>query len=319
MRKRVQEYIDNCITCLTPNSSPNRFEGKTQLTALPTASMEVVHVDHFGPLQQTECNYKHILVVIDAFTRFVWLFAAKTTSSKETIRNLFTVFDTFGNPSEIVSDRGTAFTSAEFEDFVYSVRAKHRKIAVAAPWANGMVERVNRFLKNSLIKILDSAGEWKSQLGRLQYILNNTHHAVIKTTPSKLLLGYHQQCHEDAELARLTKALAETEDELSVEDLRDKARQTTDALRNYNKDYRDARSKRPSIYTEGDFVLIRDSRSKPGANTKIKKRYKGPYLVKKSLRSNRYVITDIPGFNVVARPLNTVLSSDRIKPWIKLV
>jgi len=317
MRKRVQEYIDNCVTCLTANSSPNRFEGETQLTALPTVPMEVVHVDHFGPLQQTENNFKHILVVIDAFTRFVWLFATKTTGTKETIRNLRTIFDTFGNPTEIVSDRGTVYTSAEFEDFVNSVRAKHRKIAVAAPWTNGMVERVNRFLKNSLIKTVDSAEEWESQLGRLQYIVNNTYHAVIKTSPSKLLLGYHQRCHEDFELARLTEIFAKTEDELSVDDIRDKARQSTEALRIYNKGYKDARYKKPSIYNEGDFVLIRDSRLKPGANAKIKQRYKGPYLVKKNLGCNRYVITDIPGFNLVARPLNTVLSSDRMKPWIK--
>jgi len=184
----VQEYIDNCITCLTANSSPNSFEGETHLTARPSVPM--VHVDHFGPLQQTENNFKHILLVIDAFTRFAWLFAVRT-GSRETIRNLHSIFDTFGNPSEIVSDRGTAFTSAEFEDSVHSVHAKHRKVAVAAPWANGMVERVNRFLKNSLIKTVDSTVDWETNLGRLQYILNNTHHAVIKTSPSKLLLGYH--------------------------------------------------------------------------------------------------------------------------------
>jgi len=65
-------------------------------------------------------------------------------------------------------------------------------------------------------------------------------------------------------LARLTKALADTESELSVESLRDKARRTTEAIRSYNKCYKDARYKKPSIYNEGDFVLIRDSRPKPG-------------------------------------------------------
>jgi len=317
MRRRVQDYIDNCITCLTSNSSTNRFEGETQLSAQPTGPMDVVHVDHFGPLQPTENNFKYILVIIDAFTRFVWLFAVKTTGSRETIRNLKSIFDIFGKPTEIVSDRGTAFTSAEFEQFVLTLHAKHRKVAVAAPWANGMVERVNRFLKNSLIKILNSAEEWESNLGRLQYILNNTYHAVIKTSPSKLLLGYHQRCHEDFEMTRLTKALADADDELSVDELRDKAAQTTENLRNYNKVYRDAHCRKPSIYNEGDYVLIRDSRLKPGTNTKLKQRYRGPYIVKKALGSNRYVIADIPGFNIVARPLNTVLSSDRIKPWVK--
>jgi len=317
MRKRVHKYIDNCITCITANNSPNRLEGETFLTSLSKAPMEVVHVDHFGPLQQTENLNKYILVMIDAFTRFVWLFATRTTSSKETTRNLRTVFNVFGNPSELVSDRGTAFTSTEFADFVLSIRAKHRKVAVAAPWANGMVERVNRFLKNSLIRIVDSPEEWEHRLGHLQYILNNTHHAVIKTSPSKLLLGYHQRNHEDFDLSRLVKTLADVESELSREDLREKARQSTDLVRNYNKEYKDARRKSPSTYNEGDFVLIRDSRIKPGENSKLKSRYKGPYQIKKILGNNRYVVVDIPGFNVVSRPLDTVLSSDRIKPWIK--
>jgi len=291
MRKCVQEY--NCVTCITANSSPNRLESETCLTPSPKAPMEVVHVDHFGLLQQTENNYKYILVMIDAFTRFVWLFATRTTGTRETTRNLRTVFDTFGNPSEIVSDRGTAFTSVEFSNFIHLIRAKHRKVAVAAPWANGMVERVNRFLKNSLIKILDSSIDWESCLGHLQYVLNNTHHAVIKTSPSKLLLGYHQRNHGDFDLSQLTKALTDAESELSIENLRDKARQTTDSIKNYNKGYKNARYKTPSMYNEGDFVLIRDSRVKPGENAKLKLRYKGPYLIKKVLGNNRYVVTDI--------------------------
>jgi len=54
----MQKYIDNCITCLTANSSANQFEGEIFLTTLPKVLMEVIHVDHFSPLQQTENNYK---------------------------------------------------------------------------------------------------------------------------------------------------------------------------------------------------------------------------------------------------------------------
>jgi len=57
MRKRVQEHIDNCIICLTANSSANRFEEETHLTALPTVPMEVVHVDHFGL-----CNRRKVIL-----------------------------------------------------------------------------------------------------------------------------------------------------------------------------------------------------------------------------------------------------------------
>jgi len=274
----------------------------------------------FTPIISARCNkqnYKYVLVVVDAFTRFVWLEATKTTSSKETIRNLQRIFKTFGNPSEIVTDRGTAFTSGEFADFVLSVQTKHRKVAVAAPWANGMAERVNRFLKNSMLKSLDMTEEWDVHLGKIQYVLNNTYHAAVKSSPSQLMLGYHQRAHEDFELSQLTRALANTESEINRETLRNTARLASDSIRNYNKDYKDKLSKTPSVYREGDYVLVRDLRVKLGESSKLKPRYKGPYQIKKNLGNNRYVVTDIPGFNLGTRPLDTILSCDKLKPWIK--
>jgi len=44
------------------------------------------------------------------------------------------------------------------------------------------------------------------------------------------------------------------------------------------------------MYHENDYVLIRDIRIKPGENAKIKPKYKGPYMISKSLGNNRYVI-----------------------------
>lgn len=66
---------------------------------------------------------------------------------------------TFGKPNELVTDRGTAFTSKEFADFIETRGIKHRKVAIAAPWVNGTVERINRFLKTSLTKLIDNQAE----------------------------------------------------------------------------------------------------------------------------------------------------------------
>lgn len=64
-----------------------------------------------------------------------------------------------GKPAGIVSDRGSAFTSAEFSRFLETMKVKIRRVAVASPWANGIVKRVNRYLKSSLTKAVESAGE----------------------------------------------------------------------------------------------------------------------------------------------------------------
>lgn len=81
--------------------------------------------------------------------------------------------------------------------------------------------------------------------------------------------------------------------------------------------YYNKRHSKPSIYKVSDYVLIRDATVKTGENKKLKSSYKGPYQIKKCLNKNRYVVTDIPGFNITAKPYNSILSPDRIKPWMK--
>jgi len=154
-------------------------------------------------------------------------------------------------------------------------------------------------------------------MGKIQYVLNNTYHTAIKASPSQLMLGYHQCAHEDFTLSQLTEALASADSEMDREALRESEKLASDSIRNYNKEYKDKLSKTPSAYREGDYVLARIVRAKPGESSKLKPRYKGPYLVKKNLGNNRCVITDIPGFNVGTRPLDTILSCDKLKPWIK--
>lgn len=320
MRKKIIDYLENCLTCLMSNKQGHAKEGKTSLYPLSKVPLEILHVDHFGPLQETEDNFKHILVIIDSLTRFTWLVPTKSTGSKEVVIALTKIFDTFGRPIQLVTDRGTAFTSAEFKTFIDNNKIKHRQVAVASPWANGLAERVNRFLKSSLTKLLQSTTEWKARLGSMQYIINNTYHSGIKATPSKLMLGYEQRSHEDFPLAQFTQEFVDIETDLELErnKIRDNAVEATELIRQYNKQYRDNKHAKPTKYQEGNYVMIRNMRVKPGENAKLKPSYKGPYLVAKSLGNNRYVIKDIPSFNLTSKPVNTILSSDKLKPWVTM-
>lgn len=310
MRKKIVDYIGNCLTCLVANSSSHNKEGEMQITDASSVPLQCLHIDHFGPLPESDSAMKHILVVVDAFTRFTWLFPTKSTNSKEVIKHLESLINVFGKPEGIVTDRGTAFTSKEFAEFIEPLRIKHRLIAVAAPWANGTVERVNRFLKSSLKKVVDEQQQWKSCLGLVQYVINNTIHASTKTSPSKLLLGYDQRNHSDTEITRYVRKLASIDVDLAKEreENRDVAVQLTKKLKEYNKTYYDKRHKAPSKYNIGDYVLIRDGQIKTGESRKLKANYKGPYVIAKILNKNRYVVQDIPGFNLTAKMYNNSIA-----------
>lgn len=319
MRRKVADYVDNCLTCITSNLSSHSKEGELQIEPMAREPFTALHIDHFGPLQTTGDGYRHIFVVIDSFTRFTWFFPTKTTSTKEVNSSLKGLFNIFGSPQEIISDRGTAFTSSEFQSVLNHYSIKHRLIAVASPWANGMVERVNRFIKSSLKKIVATASEWKDSVVTVQYVLNNTYHSSIKNSPSKIFFGYDRRNHSDKSFADLVTDLSNIDiDLLKQRDInRDIATEASQKLREYNKQYYDKRHIFPTKYRQGDYVMIRKLQAKPGENTKLRPPYKGPYLIAETLKNNRYVVTDVPGFNRAQRPYKTVLSPDKIKPWIR--
>lgn len=182
------------------------------------------------------------------------------------------------------------------------------------------MERINRFLKSTLTKIISDPDDWTEKLGKVQYIINNTFHKSINTTPSKLLLGYDQKNCSDKELRQYFNELLSIDKDLEQErsELRDTAKLMNRAVQDYNKRKYDKRHKKPTKYKEGDFVLIRVLQHKPGTNQKLAPKFKGPYLIKRVLKKNRFVVTDIPGYNITQKPLNTILSSDKIKPWIRV-
>ncbi|XP_070515335.1 uncharacterized protein [Cardiocondyla obscurior] len=180
-----------------------------------------------------------------------------------------------------------------------------------------MAERANRFLKSSLTKAAESENNWHDALSLVQYVMNNTKHASLNSTPSKLLLGYDQRNHADREITALVDRLAGVDRQIESE--RERARnvaiEATEKIRNYNKLYYDAAHKKPSLYKEQQLVLIRDSQTRPGQSRKLKSQFKGPYMISKVLNHGRYVVTDVPGFNLSGKALNTILSADKLKPF----
>lgn len=128
-------------------------------------------------------------------------------------------------------------------------------------------------------------------------------------SPAKLLLEFDQRNHVD-DLAEFVKAYADADSNLNVSDIsnlnnQDLAFQATRQVRKYNKCYKDKAVKKLTTYQSGDNILIKDTRVKPGENAKLKSKYKGPYAVIKSLGNNRYIIQDIPEFNLSLRPMQS--------------
>ncbi|GIY89417.1 reverse transcriptase [Caerostris extrusa] len=166
--------------------------------------LSTYHVDFIGPLPSTNKIYQHIFTVIDAFTKFTWLYPVKTVSTRDGLDKLKLQQKTFENPLRIISDRGSAFTSKAFNDYCTEEGIQHLQIATGVPRGNGQIERIHLTLIPVLTKFsLEDATKWYRYVDKLQRILNSTMNRSTKWTPFELLTGVKMKNKEDIKIISL--------------------------------------------------------------------------------------------------------------------
>jgi len=100
-----------------------------------------------------------------------------------------------------------------------------------------------------------------------------------------------------------------------LDKLRQDASNHIDKVHQQNKTYYDSKRKLPTNYSEGDLVLINNYDVTPGINKKLIPKFKGPYIIKKKLPNDRFVVTDIPGFQQNQRLYEGVISISNMRMW----
>lgn len=296
MRDHVQQHAKSCITCIAYNPKNKRFDGNLQDIDKPKVPFEVVHVDHLGPLERSKGKNEHIFVVVDSCTKFVKLFPTKTTSTKEVMKALKGYFQSYSTPKVLVSDRGTAFTSLAFGRFVEDHGFKHVKVATACPKSNGQVERYNKTLVPLLAKLVEESGRsWDTVLIDAEFLLNNTANRSTGKTASTLLFGINQRKRIDYDLTQYLQD--QNNSARDLEGFREEASRAMQKQQLYNKRVYDSHCKRNTLYEQGDLVMLRRMNT-VGERNKLKPKFRGPYVVKKVLDNNRYVVADLDNYQV---------------------
>ncbi|XP_062538327.1 uncharacterized protein LOC134206613 [Armigeres subalbatus] len=219
-------------------------------------------------------------------------------------------------PTVIVTDRGTAFTSKQFASFVNDHGIRHQLVATACPQANGQIERYNRTLIPLLSKLVEERSQdWDTVLVEAEFLLNNSFNRSIGDVPSRLLFGIVQKRNVPEDLKAYVDVLNENFDR-DLPALRDAASRNIRKLQEYNKNQYDMRSKVNTQYREGDLVSIRTVKQ-VGERSKLNPKFKGPYVVKKVLDRNRYVIADIDGYQVSNRKFEGIFDPSNMRLYQK--
>ena len=178
--------IKNCVSCFA------KFKPRHKHTITHSASagqpMDLIFVDHIGPLNPGTtfnnriCNF--ILIIVDAFTRFVWAFPVIDVKASSTIQCIMeNIVPTHGLFKEIRSDRGAAFTSNLYKETMDALGVNIVMIPPRNPQSNPS-ERYNQGLYN-YIKTNEAFAKnnWGGKLRWATFCANTSFNSRIGSTP----------------------------------------------------------------------------------------------------------------------------------------
>lgn len=311
MRKFVEKVVANCVQCILCNKKRGKGEGFLNPIPKENVPLSTYHLDHVGPFPSTNKNYQHILTVVDAFTKFCWFYPVKTTAAKEVIDKLKAQQNIFGHPERIITDRGPAFTSKDFEDYCVSEDIEHVKITTGIPRGNGQVERIHSILLPVLSKLaIDDPSKWFKFVPDVQRIINSTTSRSTKYTPFELLTGKKMK---DKDSLRIKEILNEEYLRYVMEErdeMREEARKNIIRLQEENRRQFNRRRKKPNVYKVKYLVAIQ--RTQYGTGLKLRQRFHGPYRVTAVKTNDRYCVEKVGSHE---GPIRTTTAADHMKPW----
>ncbi|GJV57550.1 putative ribonuclease H-like domain-containing protein [Tanacetum coccineum] len=185
-----------CVAC--QKGKQHKASCKAKLVSSISHTLQLLHMDLFGPTSIRSINHKtYCLVITDDFSRFSWTFFLRTkdeTSAilKDFIRQIENQLNQ--KVKTIRCDNGTEFKNRDIIEFCGLKGIKREYSNARTPQQNGVAERKNRTLIEAARTMLADSflpnTFWAEAVSTACYVLNRV--LVTKPhnkTPYELLLG----------------------------------------------------------------------------------------------------------------------------------
>ncbi|XP_070174493.1 uncharacterized protein [Littorina saxatilis] len=291
--KDVREYCHSCDICqrsVAKGRVPN-----VPLDFMPriTEPFKRVAIDLVGPLSPpSEEGHRYILSVIDIATRYPEAIPLKNIDTVSVAEALLGVFARMGFPSEILSDRGSQFTSDMMKEILRLLAIKAVHTSPYHAQSNGVVERFHGTIKPMIKKVIGNQPRlWHRYLPALLFACREMPNASTGFSPFELLFGRRARGPMDL-LASSWLGQTEKDEEKPlyqyVYDLKNYLSEVCEVVdKNFvktavkNKAYHD-RNAKDRKFQVGDEVLL----LLPSSSNKLLMLWKGPFSVVEVFRTD---------------------------------
>ena len=148
MRTHVRYFIRQCACCQKMNAVKTPIQAH-HFTVSSYQPMVKLNIDFIGPFN-TEEESGYVLTVIDCFTRWVEPVPCEFANAEETANALLMHFRRYGEPSVLLSDRGSHFVNNVISEFLLHVGTEHSLTIAYSKQENSIVERANKEINRHL-------------------------------------------------------------------------------------------------------------------------------------------------------------------------
>ena len=188
MKQEVEETIDNCLPCARHSNGRKLAH---ELHNLPiTGIFDRVGIDCVFGFPETIEGYKGILVITEYLTKYPYAVPIKSKTAHEIATHLLQYISLFGPPKTILSDQGTEFVNQVVDELLKTSGVEHKVTSAYHPQTNGLTERFNQTLVQSIKKHTESdPSTWDKWLPYVLFAYRTKVHASTGLTPFELMFG----------------------------------------------------------------------------------------------------------------------------------
>ena len=162
LNRDVAEWCRQCPQCAQSKGSPLRPHG--ELHKIPVgAPLDLVTMDILSGLPTSWDGSKYILVLVDAFTKWVEAYPLPDQEATTCMDAAYAgFFARFGLPLQLHSDQGRNFESTLVKELCALAEVHKTRTTLFHPCSDGLTERANRTILQMLRTTTDHPQDWPS-------------------------------------------------------------------------------------------------------------------------------------------------------------
>ena len=190
--KWVRALIQDCLPCQMQkgkNKQQNTAPLMSPMRQVPEP-MHTIHIDYKGPLNPSSNGKSYVLVIVDAFSKFIYSEATKEATANATIEVVQHYINLYGIPKFITCDRGTHFVNKDFVYWTENLGIVIKFLSGYNPWSNGMVENYNQHLQRYIRTFtLEHPNVWSKLISQWNFAQNTSYITGYGLTAHEIMFG----------------------------------------------------------------------------------------------------------------------------------